>query len=393
MINFRRLASLLLALVLVSAIISFTAASFIGLYSTAVKLMSGGENVLIIYGAGARAPQTSVIPLSLYEKLRNLSGVEAVSPEVVAVAMAGDRAIMVRGVDPDLLASVQEVRMIRGSFLLDYSDSAVAGVRLAELLGIDIGDHLLLRSAFSNRFLEVKIVGILKSESCLDDELLLPVYAAQWLRGLPRDAISLIRIKIDPGKLTKADLLLYLRGEKQIEEKPSPMEKSPLMRLLTIPRVRKYAAQYIVERPEGSMKLFLEKNVRVNEAAAWGIVAVIIFGSALLVYLASSLMLASHSRELIILRSLGASKKKLTFSLFVFTALVSIAASAVGSMLGYLMSEMFSKNGLLLLGSYAVRPSFGLEMVAASMASVTAISLTSIWIELKAILGGEYARV
>ena len=105
-VNYRKLIPLLIALIAISASISFTASTFLGIYDTTANLMGdGGEDVLVIYGASARTPQTSIIPLTVYEEVVELDGVEAASPEAVAIALAGDRAIIVRGVDPALKVS------------------------------------------------------------------------------------------------------------------------------------------------------------------------------------------------------------------------------------------------------------------------------------------------
>ena len=394
MISFRKLIPLFLVSVMVSAVISFTASTFMGAYETTVELMeTGAENLVIIYGAGSRSPQTSVIPLSLYDELRRLDGVELVSPEVVSAAIARDKVIIVRGVDSEVFPRISRMRLIEGSVNLDSSISALAGRRLASSLGLKVGDFLLLRSAFSNSFLEVRISGIYESESPLDDELLTPIYVAQWLRGLPRDLVSLIRVKIDPERLSREDLASYLGGEKKIEEKPSPPSESPIIRLLTIPRARKYVMEYAVKSPEESMKSFLERNVKVNEAAIWSIVATVIFGSALLVYLASSLTMTGHARELMILRGLGASKRKLTFFTLIFIISSSIAFGLLGFGLGILLSNSFSEASLIIVGPYSVRPAFTHMALALTIGAVALIAAVSAKIELESILRGEYWRV
>ena len=127
-ISFRKLIPLFLVSVMVSAVISLTASTFMGAYETTVELMeTGAENLVIIYGAGSRSPQTSVIPLSLYDELRRLNGVELVSPEVVSAAIARDKVIIVRGVDSEVFRRFSRMRLIEGSVNLGSSISALAG--------------------------------------------------------------------------------------------------------------------------------------------------------------------------------------------------------------------------------------------------------------------------
>ncbi|MEM0079617.1 MAG: ABC transporter permease [Candidatus Nezhaarchaeales archaeon] len=384
-ISLRKIIPFLITFTLVAAIIFFTSASFNGLYQTAIELMGSGENVLIIYGANAKTPQTSVIPLPLYDKVRSVEGVKNVSPEVVAAALVGDDAIIVRGVDPESFQKICNIKIVRGSFELSNSWSAVIGRNLARLLKVDVGDLITLRSAFTYSFLEVKILGVFESGSSLDDELILPIYAVQWLRGLPRDAISLLRVEIDGEKLSKEDLLLSLRGEKKVEEK-QPIEQPSIIRLLTIPEAREHVGEYVARSPEESMKVFLEKNVRINEAVVWGIVILVISGCILLIYLAISLVFTSHSRELAILSSLGASKKKLMSSLTALIIAFSILSVTLGLVLGGALSIVFSENSLLLLGSYTVKPSLSFDLIIAIAIAVTVISAVSAWLGLSKLL-------
>ena len=390
-VSIGRMLPVFLALIAISAAISFTASTFIGIYETAVSLMGGGdEDVLVIYGASAKTPQTSVISLSLYDDLRVLEGVEAVGPEVVAAAMVEDRVLIVRGVDPELIHEISDIRLIEGSGLSDCPFSALAGRRLAKLLNLRVGDFITLRSAYSSQFLEVKIEGVYESGSYLDDELLVPVYSAQWLRGLPKDAVSLIRVKIDPSKLSKEDLILHLRGGKYVEERTSPISKSSIMRLLTVPRARRYAMEYEVAGPEESMRSFLEKEVRVNDVMVWSLVATVITGSALMLYLASSLIVVSHSREIEILRGLGASRRRLLFSVVVFTILLSVFLGAIGFVLGILLSETFSEAGLIMVGPYIAEPAFRLESFVMTVAVVASITAVAVRRELESVFRGEY---
>ena len=393
-LDYRRLIPLFLALIAISTSISFTASIFMGIYDTTANLMGDGdENVLVIYGASARTPQTSIIPLSVYEKVEELEGVEAVSPEVVAMAVVGDKTVIVRGVDPEVIREFYDMRIIEGDDELRETFSALIGVRLARTLRLDVGDLVTLRSAFSNHFLELKIIGIYESGSYLDDELLTPIFIGQWLRGLSRDLISLIRVKIDLEKLSREDLILYLRGMKEIERKPSPITRSSIMRLLTLPRVREYAVECAVRSPRESMESFLDREIKINRATMWGMVLVIIFGSTLLIYLTSTLIASTHSRELMILRSLGASKKKLILILSSAIISLSMASSIIGLVIGILASNIFSSENLIMIGAYAVKPSIMPEVLPIIVIVAAVIMIVGMRFELESILRGEYGRV
>ncbi len=120
----------------------------------------------------------------------------------------------------------------------------------------------------------------------------------------------------------------------------------------------------------------------------WGILAVIIFGSAFTIYLIHSLILASGSKELTIIRSLGASIRRLIISITFFTALASLISSVIGLALGALLSEMFSGLGVIILGSYSVMPSLTLSSAIMVVISIILISSIGTILELKTILSG-----
>jgi len=389
-VSVRRLAPVILTSIIISAVISFIASTLLGTYETAVGLAGdGGGDVLIIYGASSRAPHTSIIPLSIYDKLREVKGVKAVSPEVVAAALTGDRLVIVRGVDPDMLSEFQDysIRIVDGVALSpDASHSTLAGERLAKLLNLKVGDRLILRSIFSDNFLEVRIDGIFESGSTLDYELLAPLHVAQWLRGLPRDAVSLIRVKIDSGVVSREDLILYLRGEREVERRPSPLSESTLMRLLSVPRARRYAVECAVEDPEESMKSFLERVLGVNEAVLWGILSAVAAGSMLLLYLSPCLTVLSHSREIRILRYIGASKKRLAIWTLCSMGLLAMAAGVAGFFLGFLLSRICSESFFTIMGVYAIEPAFDLRALTMTIAIVVGVTLIGALMELSSVL-------
>lgn len=385
-VSLRRIVPLLLTLTLVAAMVFFTSLYFNGLYKTAVELVGDGRGVLIVYSADAKTPQTSIIPLSIYDKVSVIDGVEDVSPEVIAIALAGDHAVIVRGVDPSSFQRICGIRITSGLFELNNSWSAIIGRDLARLLGVNVGDRIILRSVFTNNFLEVIVRGVFESGSSLDSELIVPIYAAQWLRGLPRDAISLLRVRIDEERLSRESLLLYLRGEKEVEKKSSA-EQPSIIRLLTIPRAGEYARKYAVKSPEESMKDFLERSVRMNETVIWGILIVIISGCVLLIYLVISLVFISHSRELTVLSNLGASKRGLTLSLVAFVTSLSALSTVFGFVVGGALFMVFSESKLLLLGPYIVRPSFSFDVLVMLISAMIFISAISAWFGLNRVLG------
>lgn len=106
----------------------------------------------------------------LIRKLRSLPGVVAVAPEVTgdAIATYGTKTINVAilGIDPDQQARVTTIgdKLIAGDFerLRSTADGVVIGRGVAQLLGADMGDSILLASSTGGRT-NARVVGVFQT--------------------------------------------------------------------------------------------------------------------------------------------------------------------------------------------------------------------------------------
>ncbi|MHA2365203.1 MAG: hypothetical protein ACXAC7_14685 [Candidatus Hodarchaeales archaeon] len=74
----------------------------------------------------------------------------------------------------------------------------VVGQEYAKLVGIIIGDHIILNSRPHPIVLEVVVVGIFKTQSIADEGLLGPLWMGRLFAGMVSDYVNIIRIKFDP---------------------------------------------------------------------------------------------------------------------------------------------------------------------------------------------------
>lgn len=208
-IKWKKLTQILLTVSVASAIVAFTACISLGVFYTMSNLLTtDAGDVMIIYGADAMSPQTSVISLAIYGELMSMEGIEAISPETVSVSvLLNDVPIVVRGVDPNSLEYFVDLKMLDGVFISgERYFEAVVGLEASKRFGLKTNDRMLLRSILTRNFIEVEIVGVYESKTSLDDEVLIPVQAAQWLRGLPPNSVSMMRVKIDEKLLSREKL-------------------------------------------------------------------------------------------------------------------------------------------------------------------------------------------
>jgi ABC-type antimicrobial peptide transport system permease subunit len=376
-IRWRKLALILAIVAIASAIVAFTACISLGTFHTISNLLTTDTgNVMIIYGANARSPQTSVIPLSVYNELMSMEGVEAVSPEVVSIALLpNDKPIVVRGIDPSSLKDFVEFKVLDGAFIDgERYFEAVVGVDASKRLGLKTGNKVLLRSILTGSFIEVEIIGVYESKTSLDDEMLVPLQVAQWLRGLPPNAVSMMRVKTSGGLLPRENLSGAVGGGGAVEGQAS--KASRIISLLFSVSPGAMASRCVARGAVESMQEFISREIKLNEASFWSIVILVFSGSVLTINFASTLFVLDHAKEISIIKSIGGFRRMHIMILLIVLA-SSLLAGLTGSLIGYIMSKFLSENGLLIAGTYTIKPLMNVGILLASAGLASIVSLLS----------------
>jgi len=376
-IRWRKLTLILIIVATASAIVAFTACISLGVFHTISNLLTTNTgNIMVIYGANAKSPQTSVVSLAIYNELMSTSGVEAVSPEVVSIAvLPNDEPVVVRGVDSRSLEDFVELKMLDGVFIdgNKYFE-AVVGVEASKRLGLKTNDRVLLRSILTGNFIEVEIVGVYESKTSLDDEILVTIQAAQWLRGLPVNAVSMMRVKMSGELLPRENLSKAIAGG-GAGEKPAS-KASRIISLLFSASPGTITSRYIVRSAVESMQEFMSREVKLNEASFWSIAVLVFSGSVLTINSASKLFVLDHAREISIVKSIGGSRR-IYSTVLLIVSVSSLLAGLAGSAIGYMTSKILSENGLLIIGTYTVKPIMNATISLASAGLASVVSLVS----------------
>ncbi len=191
----------LVTMVTVAALFSSTAALLSATYSSELVYTGSDARVLVIGSGTAKTAATSTVPLYLSEIVRAMPGVEAVSPEAAALCLLdGERLVVVRGIVPEDFSAMTRLDLTEGRLLtVDDTYSALIGWRLAERAGAGVGSEILLVSTISDRWVRVTVVGVFKSATPMDDELIVPLWVGQWLRGVHYSLVSFIRVRMAEG--------------------------------------------------------------------------------------------------------------------------------------------------------------------------------------------------
>ncbi len=212
-LTIKRSSTFILVLSLASALFMVTATLFINVYRFDMSFQ-GGREVVVFYEKGAVSSVTSLLPVYFADLLRMVEGVKVVSPEAVALCYVEGEPVVVRGVNPLFFYGVVEVEGAK----LSPNDvfSAVLGVDLAERLGIKTGDKVLVFSGLRERFIELNVKGVFNSPPPFKDEMLVPLYTGQWLRGTRCNYVSLLRVKIG-GVINRETLIRMVTGTHRVE--------------------------------------------------------------------------------------------------------------------------------------------------------------------------------
>ncbi|MCX8178150.1 MAG: ABC transporter permease, partial [Candidatus Bathyarchaeota archaeon] len=227
-LRWQRILALAIMVSAASFLFSFTALSLIGFHEGFTAYLGEGEDIIVVYNFRSRTPYTGLVPAYLAEKLAAINGVLATSPEVIAPCIVDGEAVFLRGIMPEVFTEFGALKIVEGSFLSECDiNSAVAGERIARRLGLEVGDKVLLCGVLSERYLELRIKGIFRANSMLDDEILAPLYVGQWLRGADYNHVTLIRLKIDGDIATLDDILKVIEAEASGEVEPSPPQQAP----------------------------------------------------------------------------------------------------------------------------------------------------------------------
>ena len=329
-----------------------TASIFINTYYFFLKTFST-EDTVLIYNSKAISPVTSSLPTSLYNKIANIKGVLAVSPEIISITQYNNSIlIVVRGIDITLFSKMQKMEIIEGRNL-NIKDGyvALAGIKLTEKLNLKINQTIILFSSFTNRILELKVVGKFKTNTVIDQELLVPLFVASWLNGYSTDYVSFFRIKIDNKVTNMEEISKIITEESSANEKPRT----------TLDNLVYYLASRSEEKPavklvkgERALENVIINRLKINENVIIGLIIVIIFLFSLILKNIIKFFFYEKEKEADILFKLGLSKNKIIHTFFIYL-LILINISFVIIILFFIFIKDYIQNLInISLFSYSI---------------------------------------
>ncbi len=166
--------------------------------SDSVELLSGN---LIVQRAGSVDLPFSIVDVSLVDILEANGDIKAVSPEIYVAKRLSEGGLMgfvsIIGITESYGEIVSPAYIKMGKiFHEDDRGKATVGVKLADQLGIGVGDTLTIDSH------ELTITGIFETNTLIDaSTILVPIEDARMMSGLPEEVVNVIEIRpISPDR-------------------------------------------------------------------------------------------------------------------------------------------------------------------------------------------------
>ncbi len=354
----RRVISLVLVLTLSSTLFSVTAFTLQGFYNSFNGYLGIGEDIVAIYDRGSNTPFTGLVPKYLAEQISSIDGVYVSSPEILVPCITEDISIFLRGILPDVFFELNRLTLVEGD-MLEQSDvnSVMLGINLAERLGLNLGDEILLHGVLKSKYVELIIKGIYVTDSGLDDEALTLLHLGQWLgRSDDYNYVTLIRVKTDGSSETLNNIFEKIAEEAQALPSNgggSEGVEEQLRWIIPVLKIRFNIEKIGVEKAQSFMKSYLDKFGVTRENLLILSVMVFIFGS-ISISIANKNLLNQHGNEIEILRSLGASNSIIKKDLLLKVLVYSFIASTLGIILVGAVLVFMDKNSYLQILSHGI---------------------------------------
>lgn len=184
--------------------VAFVVALCVTVFTSAVAVLQGvGEapsaflgsgDILVLTSSGVRDIVRSSLPQDLAESFRALPNVTAVSAEIFAFSAIGEEPVVLRGAEPEDFFALEAAVLTTGR-LPSASFEILAGDRVAERLGLVVGNAMTLVGTFRPKLAEVRLVGIFHSDEPTADEFVVPLSLARLLSSKEPGEVSIIRLR------------------------------------------------------------------------------------------------------------------------------------------------------------------------------------------------------
>ncbi|KXA91661.1 hypothetical protein AKJ57_00485 [candidate division MSBL1 archaeon SCGC-AAA259A05] len=365
----RRILGMALIVGIASTLFATLSLPVLGFYRGFTSYLGESENVMAIRQGSSNTPFSGLVPSRMASRASGLSGVETVSPEVIVSTIIDGEPVFVRGIMPKKFLSLSKIEVIRGSEL-EYGDlnSALVGRELADRLDLDPGDRTVIGSAMADRYSILEVEGIHSSGTALDDEILVPLYQGQWLRGIGHDRLTMMRVEYDRGVTSAEDL------RRELVDNEGSGRREKFWNLIPVSEISVGGGKVNYARTEEYMRDFLgEYGISKVTLVALAISVFLFAGSAAV--FACRHLVKRHEGDIFVLRSIGASKRTLEIDM-VFRLLPWMLLSSLSGLgAGYGLTLLLQEGGFLRIVTHTIRLSLDPLMIVGLVSATVGMAI------------------
>lgn len=227
----------------------------------------------------------------------------------------------------------------------------------------------------AERYSVLEVRGIYKSGGPIDDEVLVPLYQGQWLRGTDHDHATLLRVGYDPERTSAGAIRQELVGREQAEERVG--KPKPFWEIVPFSEISVGSGEVGASEAREFMGRYLEE-FGATRGSLLALSAVIFIFAGAGVVVACRHLVSRHGRELFSLRSIGASSRYLKKDLLMKLMPWFLVSSLLGLGLGYGATLVLRGSGYLRILTHTVGVSLEPLVVVVLLAATLVIEAVSV---------------
>jgi ABC-type lipoprotein release transport system permease subunit len=321
-----------------------------------------GPGVYVVAQRGANRPLDG----ALVDELRRQPWAQGVSPETYTPTLLQGKEVVVRGIELEGFSAVEDLRVLEG--YAPEGDFVLAGARLAQRLGLRVGQPLILAGALEPGVAQVEVTGIVATGRPSEDELMVPLRLGSWLASLGSRGIPVVRVRTsDPAALAAFVERWEAQGGRGGGSTAEGDDRIANLILLDPRLGRLYGRHYVA-----TMAQYGLNTVRLAlDGFTCFTVALFALGTAA----ALGKELEEAGRRIGLLRALGASDLRVALGVVREVAPVAAASNLAGVTLGILLASAMGALGPVLILGHTVAPAVALPQVLAFGGAAVASTL------------------
>jgi ABC-type antimicrobial peptide transport system permease subunit len=212
----KRLVLGLLSICLISALVFSFLSAFFFMVGNGYNYL-GSDSVVYFFRQSAFSFRSDQLPLSMAEQVKQMKGVDVVSPEAFVYSFVNGNPVIIRGITPNAYLLSDYFELVEGKLISEYDyQNALVGKNLADILNLTVNDTFIVPSSSISTFSPFRVKGIFRTYSLMDSEILIPLENIWDINTYPeRGYASIVRAKVNKTMFRPTNMIYYLPAGEQ----------------------------------------------------------------------------------------------------------------------------------------------------------------------------------